>query len=135
VVLAAPGPQRLLADGEAVPAGATLSFRAACPQGCQVALFAVGEGRVDALADATPAPWSVAGGGEAQLLPVSATLDGPPGEDLVVGFLCEKAPGLEALRAAVQASYGSTRNLRAPAPSLPGCETRTHLVRRSGAPR
>jgi len=124
VVLAAPGPPRVLTDDDAVPAGATLSFRAGCPGGCSVALFAVGAGGATPLADASPPPWRIAGAAP-ELLPVSATLDDAPGDDRLVAFLCREPRDLAALGAAAAA----------PMPHVPGCEIRTQRVRRSGATR
>ncbi len=130
VVLAAPGPQRVLVDGEALPAGATLSFRAECPLGCSVALFAVGAHGIEPIADVLPPPWRLSGRAP-ELLPVSVTLDQPPGDDLVVGFLCREPHDLALLLAALERTYGATHDLRARPPSVPGCETRSHLVRQS----
>jgi len=131
VVLAEPGPQRVLADGEAVPAGATLSFRAACPKGCTVSLFAVGAGGVTPLADVAPPQWRIAGPAP-ELLPVSATIDDGPGDDLVVAFFCAGSPEIAELRAALDAIYGAApgADLRAAKlPTWPGCETHAHLLR------
>ena len=134
VVLAAPGPSRMLAEGEAVPAGATLSFRARCVQGCSVALFAVGASGIEALAAEAPPPWSIDAADPA-LLPVSVTVGGESGDDLVVAFLCSAPPDLGALGSAATAAYGAPPDLAAPAPSIAGCETRTHRIRKSGAAR
>ena len=116
VVLAGPDP-RILADGEAVPVGATLSFRAACPGGCAVALFAVTADGIDVLADAVPPPWPV---DEPALLPVSAVVDGTAGDDTIVALLCTSPPSIDTMLAA----------LRGGQPSVPGCDLRRHHLRR-----
>jgi len=138
VLLAEPGPPRLLAVGDPVPSGATLSFRAACPRGCSVALFAVGADGVESIADRAPPPWRVVGIAE---LPVSVTVDrerpAPPGrqDDLIVGVFCDEPQDLSALHAAVEAAYGPAAGSQAAPPLVGGgCEMRSHRVTAPGAP-
>jgi hypothetical protein len=125
VVLVDPAPSRVLSDGDPAPAGATLSFRAACPGGCWVALFAAGDGGVAALADQAPPPWTVAPGGPVQL-PVSVTVDDTAGDDRVVAFFCVRPPDVVALRGALE---------QAQTPVVAGCEVRSQRIARRGPPR
>jgi hypothetical protein len=124
VVQVVPEPPRVVADGEAVPAGATLSFRAACPGPCAVALFAVGSDGVTALADEVSPPWTIEAGAPVQI-PVSVTVDDTVGEDRVIAFFCVRPPDMAALRAALE---------QAKEPSIAGCEVRSHVVRRGPKP-
>jgi hypothetical protein len=124
VVLVEPEPPRAVADGEPVPPGATLSFRAVCPGGCAVALFAVGADGVTALADEVPPPWTIEAGAPVQL-PVSVTVDHTDGEDRVLALFCVRPPDIATLRAALAQDSES---------SIAGCEARSHVVRRGSKP-
>jgi hypothetical protein len=128
VVLVGPVTSRVVSDGEPLAAGATLSFRVACPDGCSVALFAVGDDGVSMLADQVPPPWTVAAGGPVQV-PVSVTLDGASGDDHVVAFFCVRPPDIAALRAALEQGLGPG----GPSPVVAGCEVRSHRVVRRGS--
>lgn len=123
VLQVAPGPPRVLVDGEPVAAGATLSFRAACPSGCSATLFVVAaDGVAHVLSDRVAPPWPVAPGAVTQL-PVSVDVDEAPGDDRVVAFLCEGVVGTAALRAALAGSA---------APEVSGCEVHEHRVVQGG---
>jgi len=133
VVRAEPGAPQVIGDGEPLPAGATLSFRVACPGGCWAALFAVSDGSVAVLADERPPPWNIAGGASVQL-PVSVTRDRAPeraqggarSDDRVIAVLCVRLPDVAALRAALAQRPGA-----AP-PAIAGCEVRTQRIARPG---
>jgi len=131
VVLADPAPRRLLSDGDAVPPGATLSFRAACATGCSVALFARSAAGLEPITDRVPPPWRVAGTAD---LPVSVTVDAEPGDgpdDVIVAVFCAEPRDLAALRTELETAYPESR----PTPAaIAGCEVRAHRVRRGGSP-
>lgn len=130
VLQVSPGPERVVADGDPVPPSATLSFRAGCPRGCSVTLFAIGANdeanhEVRVLSDRTPPPWQVAPGVLAQL-PVSVDVDDAPGAARIVAVFCAEPIDTATLRAALARS--------APA-EIPACEVHAHHVPQAGSER